>query len=155
MSMRITAPSAVRSLALAVLASTAVAGCGAGGNATPQTSTAAHKQPAPEASAAKVVANPLPTKVANEPSVRENVVQTKCASVPGGWGAEGTAKNLGKKAVTYKIVVYFTTKKATTLDFAQARVTVPPGKTVPWKASKHFHADGEMLCPMPGISVET
>ncbi|GAA4204947.1 hypothetical protein [Microbispora amethystogenes] len=27
--------------------------------------------------------------------------------------------------------------------------------TVPWKASKHFHTDGEMLCPMPGISVET
>jgi hypothetical protein len=49
--------------------------------------------------------------------------------------------------------VHFTTSKATALDYAQVLVPVQPGKTVPWEAKKQFHADGKMLCPMPGISV--
>ncbi|MGH3381795.1 MAG: hypothetical protein ACRDP6_44420 [Actinoallomurus sp.] len=96
--------------------------------------------------------NPLPTRIANQPDVRKNVVQTKCAAVPGGWSASGTATNPGKKDVTYKIVVHFTTTKATTLDYAQVLVPVKPGKTVPWTAKKQFHAQKKMLCPMPGIS---
>jgi hypothetical protein len=45
-------------------------------------------------------ANPVLTKIANQPGARKNDVQTKCAAVPGGWGAEGTATNPGKKEVT-------------------------------------------------------
>jgi hypothetical protein len=80
-------------------------------------------------------------------------VQNKCAAILGGWSAEGTATNPGKKPVTYKILVHFTTTKATTLDYAQVPVPVQPSKTVPWTAKKKFHADKKMLCPMPGISV--
>jgi hypothetical protein len=36
----------------------------------------------------------LPT---NEPKVRANVVQTRCAAVDGGWGAAGTVRNPDKK----------------------------------------------------------
>jgi hypothetical protein len=85
--------------------------------------------------------------------VRKNVVQTKCAAMPDGWAAEGTATNPGKEPVTYKIVVHFTTTKATTLDYAQVLVPVQPGKTVPWTAKKQFQAQKKMLCPMPGIGV--
>ncbi|MFF3443386.1 hypothetical protein [Streptosporangium sp. NPDC002721] len=109
--------------------------------------------PAAEPTEASGGANPLPTKVDNEPSVRKNIVQTKCEAIPGGWSAQGTAKNPGKKPVTYKVVVYFTTTKATTLDYAQALVKVPPGEIVTWNAKKQFAAKREMLCPMPGISV--
>ncbi|GGK67250.1 hypothetical protein Sme01_09750 [Sphaerisporangium melleum] len=100
-------------------------------------------------------ANPLPKKIANDPEVRRNVALTKCAAMPGGWEARGTARNPGGKPVTYKIVVFFTTTQATTLDYAQALVKVPPGETVDWHASKKFRAEQEMLCPVPGISTVT
>lgn len=95
----------------------------------------------------------LPKKIANRPSARKNVVQTKCAAVPGGWKAEGTASNPGKTEVTYKIVVFFTTTEATALDYAEAQVAVEPGETVNWTAKKKFPTQKQMLCPMPGISI--
>ncbi|MEU4836032.1 hypothetical protein [Streptosporangium sp. NPDC023615] len=124
-----------------------------GGDTMRNVAAVTEEKPAAAPTPEELVANPLPTQLANEPRVRQNIVQTKCAAVPGGWSAQGTARNPGKKAVTYKVVVYFTTTKATTLDYAQALVTVPPGKTVPWTAKKQFQAKKEMLCPMPGISV--
>jgi hypothetical protein len=138
--------STVKVAALGILATGLVAGCGAGGGQAIHNAAAVSSAPNP-------VANPVPAKVANQPSIRKNVVQTKCAAVPGGWGAEGTATNPGKKPVTYKIVVHFTTTKATALDYARVLVPVQPGKTVPWAAKKQFHAEKRMLCPMPGISV--
>ncbi|GII47467.1 hypothetical protein Psi02_38910 [Planotetraspora silvatica] len=145
-------PSVVRAPLAMMLASALVAGCSSSEDAARE---APQKSPTPAPSAPNIAANPLPTKLANDPGIRDNIVQTKCDAVPGGWGAKGTAKNPGTKTVTYKIVVYFTTTKATTLDFAQTLVKVPPGKTVPWSATKHFEAKQQMLCPMPGISVET
>jgi hypothetical protein len=137
-------PSAVKLAALGVLASALAAGCHSDGKPI-HNAAAVSQEPA--------AADPLPTKIANQPSVRKNVVQTKCAAIPGGWSAEGTATNPGKKPVTYKILVHFTTTKATTLDYAQVLVPVKPGKTEPWVAKKQFHAAKKMLCPMPGISV--
>jgi hypothetical protein len=122
------------------------AGCNSGDKHAIHNAAAVSGAPTPGA-------NPVPTKIANQPGARKNVVQTKCAAIPGGWGAEGTATNPGKKEVTYKVVVHFTTTKATTLDYAQVLVPVQPGKTVPWAAKKQFQAQKEMLCPMPGISV--
>jgi hypothetical protein len=137
-------PSTVRVAALGVLAAALAGGCSSGGHAI-HNAAAVSTAPNP--------VNPVPTRIANEPKVRKNVVQTKCAAIPGGWGAAGTATNPGKKEVTYKIVVHFTTTKATTLDYAQVLVPVQPGKTVPWTAKKEFQAEKKMLCPMPGISV--
>ncbi|WP_436758393.1 hypothetical protein [Streptosporangium sp. V21-05] len=142
---------------LVMLAAVLAAGCSSNVDTMPNAAVVSERSPVVEPTGAGGEAggeaNELPAKVANEPNVRKNVVQTKCEAIPGGWSAEGTAKNPGKKAVTYKVVVYFTTTKATTLDYAQALVKVPPGETVTWNAKKHFPAKREMLCPMPGISV--
>ncbi len=141
--------SAVKVTALASLAIAVAAGCSLGGHPVHDTAAVSDAS----SSAPNTKANPLPSKIANQPGVRKNVVQTTCAAVPGGWGAAGTATNPGTKPVTYKIVVYFTTTKATTLDYAQTLVPVKPGKTVPWKATKQFQAQKKMLCPMPGVSI--
>lgn len=94
----------------------------------------------------------LPKKVDNDPKIRKNVTQTSCDAVPGGWSAGGTAKNPGQSPVTYAITVYFTTTKATVLDFATTKVRVDPGKSADWKATKQFPFRGKLLCPMPGIA---
>ena len=130
---------------LGMLAAVLAAGCSPGGQAI---HNAADVSDAPVP-----VANPIPTKIPNQPTVRKYIAQTKCAAVPGGWGAEGTATNPGKKEVTYKIIVHFITTKATVLDYAQILVPVQPGKTVPWTAKKQFNTQKKMLCPMPGISI--
>lgn len=95
---------------------------------------------------------PLPKKVANQPAVRKNVVQTSCSAVAGGWSAAGTASNPGYQRATYAITVYFTTTHATTLDFGRTTVTVAPGHTRHWTVTKKFAAQAHMLCPMPGIA---
>ncbi|GII81978.1 hypothetical protein Sru01_69600 [Sphaerisporangium rufum] len=144
----------MRVLALMAPAAALAAGCSSGGDPVPPAAAISQQTPAPPTPAPSGGhAHSLPTKIQNDPSVRKNVVQTKCAAVPGGWGAKGTATNPGEKPVTYKIVVHFTTTKATALDFAQTLVKVPPGKTVHWSAKKEFPAEKQMLCPMPGISV--
>ncbi|GAA4192220.1 hypothetical protein GCM10022252_33260 [Streptosporangium oxazolinicum] len=143
----------VKALVPVTLAAVLAAGCSSDVDPANNASVVSEKTPAAAPTSESVEANPLPTKMANDPGVRKNIAQTKCAAVPGGWGAEGTAKNPEKKPVTYKIVVYFTTPKATTLDYAQTLVEVPPGKTVTWSAAKQFAAKRQMLCPMPGISV--
>lgn len=108
--------------------------------------------------AAKTTASPtlvqgkLPDKITNSVKIRQFVTQTKCAAIAGGWSASGTAKNPTAAIRTYKITVFFTTTKATTLNFAIATVKVAPAKTGTWTASKKFPAQKQMLCPMPGIS---
>lgn len=155
MNIRFASPSVVRVPALVILASVLAAGCSPNADTVRNVSAVSEGQPAaaPTAKDKDAGANPLPTKMANDPGIRQNIVQTKCEAIPGGWSAQGTAKNPGKKAVTYKVIVHFTTTKATTLDYAQTLVKVPPGKTVAWNAKKHFAAEQKMLCPMPGISI--
>ncbi|GII59517.1 hypothetical protein Pth03_79060 [Planotetraspora thailandica] len=140
----------VKASVLVILASALAAGCSSGGDATGNTP---EKSPTSAPAAENIAAKALPKKITNDPDIRGNIVQTACAAVPGGWGAKGTATNPGAKPITYKIVVYFTTTKATTLDYAQTLVKVPAGKTVDWSATKHFEAKQQLLCPMPGISV--
>ncbi|MDH2430447.1 hypothetical protein [Sphaerisporangium sp. TRM90804] len=144
--------SAARIAVLAAATSMLAAGC-LWDDDTPRTAAGAPKSPSASSAPQDAGANPLPTKIPNDPDVRANVVRTECEAIPGGWGAKGTAKNPGENPVTYKIIVHFTTTKATTLDYAQTRVTVPPGKTVRWSAEKHFAAKRQMLCPIPGISI--
>jgi len=96
--------------------------------------------------------NPLPSSVANNVGLRKNVAITSCAAALGGWGAAGTAKNPDKTARTYHLTVYFTTDKATTLDYAQTSVTVGAGGQAGWKANKKFSAANPMLCVLVGVS---
>jgi hypothetical protein len=150
---RFASPSVVKVPTLVILASVLAAGCSPNADTTRNVAAVSEELPAAAPTPKDGGANPLPTKMANDPGIRQNIVQTKCEAIPGGWSAQGTAKNPGKKAVTYKVIVHFTTTKATTLDYAQTLVKVPPGKTVTWNAKKHFAAKPEMLCPMPGISI--
>lgn len=149
MDIRNVSSSAAKAAVFAMLTTTLAAGC-AWGEHHP-IHNAADVSPDPQDVAGAAV-DPIPTKIANQPKARKNVVQTKCAAIPGGWGAQGTATNPGKIPVTYKIVVHFTTTRATTLAYAETLVPVEPGKTVTWKADKRFQAQKKMLCPMPGIS---
>jgi hypothetical protein len=143
-------------LGLTAVAALLLTSCTSSGSASSSTGKAAGPSP----SAARTTAAPatslkpaiLPSKIENQPTARKSVVQTSCAAIPGGWSAKGTATNGGKKAVTYKITVYFTTTHATTLNFATTSVRVPAGKTVKWAADKRFKAERQMLCPMPGVA---
>jgi hypothetical protein len=171
-------PSALIKVSLCVAVAIAVAGCTSSGSgihattsakptptaSTKATSPAATQPPsvpdttgaapgAGESTVPPLVQNPLPDSVPNDPDVRKNVAQTKCEAVDGGWGAEGTATNPGTAPVTYSITVYFTTPTATVLDYATTTVSVAPGATEKWSASKQFAAVADMLCPMPGISL--
>jgi hypothetical protein len=95
---------------------------------------------------------PLPTSVPNNIPERKDVTLQQCAAVPGGWGASGVAANPGTTPVSYKITVYFTDTKATTLDYAQTTVTVPAGKTQPWTANKTFApVPSKVLCVLVGV----
>lgn len=145
-------PKMLRFAAAGVAAVTAATLCGctsSSGHSTPASATAAAKA---SSSGPTLVQNPVPTKLANQPAVRKDVVQTSCTAVPGGWGVAGTVKNSAAKPRTYKIVAFFTTVQATTLDFAQASVKVAPGQTAKWTASKKFAAQKQMRCVLAGIS---
>ena len=130
-------------------------GCTSSGKdkATPSGSTSGSPSASASTKSSPLVQNSLPKSVANSVTARKNVKPTKCAAVPGGWGAEGTATNPGTTPVTYTITVFFTTTSATALDFATTKVTVPAGKTENWSASKKFAAQATMLCPIPGVTV--
>lgn len=95
---------------------------------------------------------PIPTKVANDPADRKNVVMTSCEAAKGGWQAAGTATNPTKKDADYQITVFFTTTAATTIDSASTEISVKPGETVKWSAKQEFSAPKEMLCVLRGVA---
>lgn len=97
---------------------------------------------------------PIPTKVANDPGDRKNVVLTTCEAAEGGWQASGTATNPTKSAVEFRVTVFFTTTSATTIDSARTDVEVKPGETVKWTAKKEFAAPKEMLCVLRGVAAK-
>ena len=96
----------------------------------------------------------VPTKVANDVDDRKNVVMSGCKATDGGWGATGTATNPGKKDVTYKVTVFFTTTAATTINSASTEVDVKAGDTVKWDAAKKFTAPDNMLCVLRGVAAD-
>ncbi len=145
--------------ALSALALAVTAGCSgsssshhAGGSVATKAGVQAKTVKQAAGADAALVQHALPKRITNQPAVRKSVVQTSCSAIASGWSASGTAKNSTATTRTYRIVVYFTTVHATTLDFARTSVRVAPGHTAKWTASKKFAAQKQMLCPMPGIS---
>jgi hypothetical protein len=97
-------------------------------------------------------ATSVPTKVANDVSLRKNVAITSCAAgKAGGWSASGTVNNPAASAADYTITVFFTTTSATVISTAQTKVTVQPGAKVTWNATKTFTAPKKMLCVLRGV----
>lgn len=107
---------------------------------------------APPSATTVPVQHPLPSTVPNNLTLRKNVAITACHAVTGGWAAEGTATNPGTSPDNYQITVFFTTPRATVLDYATVAVAVQPGKTAQWTAEQHFATVPGMNCVLRGVS---
>jgi hypothetical protein len=95
---------------------------------------------------------PNPSKISNSVKLRRQVAITRCVSTAGGWRASGNAVNTsGKKPLNVTITVFFTTTKATVLDYAQTKVNVAPGKTGTWTAAAKFKTEPTMRCVLRGV----
>ena len=108
---------------------------------------------APSVSKSALTQNTLPaaSAIVNDVAKRKEIVLTKCAAVDGGWSASGTAKNAGTADATYAITIFFTNDHATVQDYATASVTVKPGATLDWTASKKFAAATPTNCVLRGV----
>jgi len=144
----------VRPLSVAAVAAAALGGCGGSGHpaTAPTTATATTVVASATTGSTLLRQNPIPTSVANVDTKRKDVVLTGCAAIPGGWSASGSALNPTKSTLTYKITVFFTTTAATDIDYAVTTVTVKPGVTQHWTASKVFSAPASMLCVLTGVA---
>lgn len=98
------------------------------------------------------VQHPLPSTVPNNLTLRKNVTITACHAIAGGWAATGTAANPGTSPGNYQITVFFTTPRATVLDYATVAVVVQPGKTAQWTAEQRFATVPGMICVLRGVS---
>jgi hypothetical protein len=67
---------------------------------------------------------PLPKSIPNKVPERKDVTVNKCATVPGGWGASGTASNPGSTPATYEITILFTDAGATVIEDVQTSVKI-------------------------------
>ncbi len=116
-------------------------------SATPPPSATPLESPLPAPSL------PDPKAIANEPSARAQVKLTGCdpASNPFGWQASGTATNPRKRDAAYTITVFFTTPGNTVVDSATTTVTVKPGQTTDWKASKALTGPKDLRCVLRGV----
>lgn len=97
-------------------------------------------------------ATSVPTKVANVPSLRRNVVISSCAKTESGWAASGTANNPGSADKTYTITIFFATAGGTVIGTGHTDVAVPAGGTKQWKAEQSFHAAPETQCVLRGVA---
>jgi hypothetical protein len=94
---------------------------------------------------------PLPKNFPNSKAARQNVDLSSCVTAPGGWSASGTAHDPSASAGKYKITVYFTDSKATTIGYGQTEVSVQPGKSATWKVADKFNAPSKVLCVLVGV----
>ena len=97
-------------------------------------------------------ATAVPTKVANVPALRRNVVISSCAKTETGWAASGTANNPGSADKTYAITIFFATAGGTVIGLGHADVAVPAGGTKQWRAEQSFHAAPETQCVLRGVA---
>jgi hypothetical protein len=92
----------------------------------------------------------VPLTVPNSVTARKAVTLTGCTATSAGGLATGTVT--GTRAATYTITVFFTTRGATVVGYATARVHAAPGKATPWRASGHFRAPHGMSCVLRGVT---
>ena len=128
-----------------------VSGCTASGPQPSPTPTT-RQQSVRGLPAGVIPSTSIPTEVANDADARKNVETTGCAKVSHGWKATGVARNPGKSATTYTVVVFFTTDTATVIDTARTTVTVRPHGTAKWTAAQTFTAPQRTLCVLRGVT---
>jgi hypothetical protein len=93
----------------------------------------------------------LPTPGHNDISLFKQVTTQSCQAVAGGWQVRGMAHNPAATARKYDILVYFTTPQATVINYSSAAITVAPGTTAPWTASKKFATEPGMRCVVVSV----
>ena len=139
----------------AVLTTAALTGCSSSsGTGSPSSSAAGSSSAVASASAVAPVTQatlPAASAIVNDVAKRKAIVVSKCAATSGGWLASGTAANSGTSAATYAITIFFTNAHATVEDYATASVTVKPGQTQDWSASKQFSASTPTNCVLRGV----
>ena len=92
----------------------------------------------------------IPLAVPNSVAARKAVTLTGCTATSAGGLAAGTVT--AARAATYTVTVFFTTRGATVVGYATARVHAAPGKAIPWRASGHFSAPHGMSCVLRGVA---
>lgn len=100
------------------------------------------------------VQHPLPSgrALANRPDMYKDVLQTGCASVPGGWQTRGTAENTTARPLAFKVLVFFTDAQARIIDSASTTVTVGPKKKATWTAERQFKAPKGTQCVVRAVT---
>ncbi|MFD4538157.1 hypothetical protein ACFWNL_39075 [Kitasatospora sp. NPDC058397] len=143
---------------IALLALTALSGCRQphnGGSQDVQAATAAPSGDAASSGEIAVLEQPTlppPSSVANDQEKRKQVAIGTCEATKDGWRAAGTAVNPGGRDADYRIVVYFTSAKATVLALGDTAVNVKAGQSGAWEVLQAFHAPQGTLCVLRGVS---
>jgi hypothetical protein len=96
-------------------------------------------------------ATSIPASPPNEPGLRANATLTRCKSTSEGWKATGVVTNPGTARRTYTITVFFTTRSATVLGWAETQVTVQPRRKATWTVTDRFVAPAKTLCVLRGV----
>lgn len=95
---------------------------------------------------------PATEDIADNPDLREIVLQTGCAAVDGGWAATGTAENPGTGDVTYRVVVIFTDAQSRGVTSSTVDVPVAAGETADWTAAAEFSPPSGTQCVLAGVA---
>ena len=146
---RLTTLTASAVLATALLLS--VTACSKSSHSAGKSSAAPSSSAASGAGAVTQNTLPAATSIVNDTDKRKAITVAKCAASDGGWTASGTAKNAGTADATYNLTIFFTNEHATVEDFATASVTVKPGATGDWTATKKFTATTPTNCVLRGV----
>jgi hypothetical protein len=125
------------------------------GHAPARTSSAAPERMTSAPPEFTGVRHKLPTgkALANDPDLYKTVAMRTCHRTDSGWQASGTATNRGKKAVTYRVLVFFTDAQARAIDSANGTVTVKSGQRATWHASRKFKA-GKVSCVVRAVRAQ-
>jgi hypothetical protein len=128
-----------------------LAGCSHAGGHTAAVTTPSATRTAPVATAPGK-AQVAPTGVANVPKDRKNVAMTSCAGDASGWHGRGTAQHSPASAVTYRVTVFYTTRRGTVVGNASTEVTVPAHGRVDWSTSAKIASKDQLRCVLRGVA---
>lgn len=125
----------------AVLAATA-AGCGS-----------SSKSASPSTTSTVPASTTVPLHTGNDPTLRHNIILSRCGAGGGGWEAGGTAANATKHPVTYQLTVFFADAEGTVEGTGRTTVVVKAGKVADWTAQVAItNPDPKTTCVLSSVA---
>lgn len=95
----------------------------------------------------------VPTNVKNNADLRDAVKITTCEATDKGWTASGTAQAPKDGDKNFKVTIFFTTDKATVVQWAKTKVNAKAGETADWSVDADIDTQGgELLCVLRGVA---